>query len=65
MAYLIADKKQENIFFNSLFFKKGYENIAKNWRESDYFPPKWKRLVYDAKRDVIFEQNRSIPVVPI
>jgi hypothetical protein len=61
----MPDEKQENIYYNSLFFKKGNEESAKAWHENDFFPSKWKRLVYDSEHNVVFEQNRSIPVVAI
>lgn len=65
MAYLMSDKKQEKIYYNSLFFKKGNEETAKDWHEEDFFPFKWKRLVYDSNHNVTFEQNRTIPIVAI
>jgi hypothetical protein len=65
MAYLMPDEKQANIYYNSLFFKKNNKKLAKDWREQDFFPSKWNRLVYDDERNVIFEQNRSIPVISV
>lgn len=65
MAYLMPDEKQSNIYYNSLFFKKGNEETSKNWHEEDFFPPKWRRLVYDPEHNLIFEQNRSIPIISV
>jgi hypothetical protein len=63
MAYLMPDEKQQNVYYNSLFFKKGYEDRAKKFIAENYYPPKWQRMVLEHNEIII--QNRSIPAVVI
>jgi hypothetical protein len=65
MAYLMPDEKQENVFYNALFFKKGNEGSAKAFREEDFFPPKWQRMVLDPEHNEMSTQDRSIPAVTV
>ncbi|KAI6171255.1 hypothetical protein M3Y97_01050700 [Aphelenchoides bicaudatus] len=60
MAYLLPDSKQQNVYYNSLFFKKKFAYVIKLFREEEFAPPKWNRLVHDIKSDKVFVQDRSI-----
>jgi hypothetical protein len=59
------DEKQDKIFYNSLFFKKGNEETAKVFHEEDFFPLKWQRMVLDLEHNDIKVQDRSIPAITI
>lgn len=43
MAYLMPNNKQDKVYYNSLFFKKGNEGAAAEFHEEDFFPPEWNR----------------------
>ncbi|KAI6171253.1 hypothetical protein M3Y97_01050500 [Aphelenchoides bicaudatus] len=59
MAYLLPDNKQHNVFYNSLLFKKEFEHVIRLFREEEFFPAEWNRLVWENNQ--IFMQDRSIP----
>jgi hypothetical protein len=59
MAYLMPDKKQKNIYYNSAFFKDGHEDLKAEWHESDFFPSDWKKI-YNETNSVIVKQNMAM-----
>ncbi|KAI6171254.1 hypothetical protein M3Y97_01050600 [Aphelenchoides bicaudatus] len=63
MAYLLPDKKQQNIYYNSLVINKHLSHMIKVFREEEFFPVEWSRLVYSVKQDKVFVQDRSIPPI--
>jgi hypothetical protein len=63
MGYFLPEKKQDNVFYNSMFFKKGNEGAAKEFREEDFFPPKWHRMILDLEHNEIIVQTRSQPAI--
>jgi hypothetical protein len=62
MGYLM--RNQSNVFYNSKYFKPNNVDEAKDFRENEYFPPEWRRMVMkNGKR--AFVQNRLTPAIVI
>jgi hypothetical protein len=54
MAYLMRD--QSHVYYNSLFFKPNV-TAARDFRENEFFPPEWQKLVMAWTK--IFVESRS------
>ncbi|KAI6185771.1 putative glycosyltransferase C06E1.7 [Aphelenchoides besseyi] len=63
MSYLMPEEKQQNVYYNSLFFKPTQTELATTFREEDFFPPDWKRLVLNKEKKEVFVEDRRKPLI--
>ncbi|KAI6224182.1 hypothetical protein M3Y95_00855900 [Aphelenchoides besseyi] len=65
MAYLMPDEKQQNVYYNSLFFKPEHTGQAAGFHEGDFFPSEWNRLVLNKEKKEVFVEDRQKPVIAV
>ncbi|KAI6198902.1 hypothetical protein M3Y96_00569600 [Aphelenchoides besseyi] len=62
-AYLMPDQKQQNVYYNSVFFKPNHKEKAASFHEEDFFPPAWNRLVLNKEKKEVFVEDRRKPLI--